>query len=415
MGEHLLTGTPEPPRPGTSKEAPGRSAEVPGPSAEVPGPSAFAPTGLFTPSDDAPPDDAMPDDATPVAETEKTAPGRSAPWMWLALGAVVLLALGALVWSRAGETVAEKAAKVPPLSQPSDPDDPFYLVPGSASERQRATWIAEGRKDDAALLEKIASQPTATWFAEDGPDLTSKVTAVVDGAAKAGRTPVLVAYDLPNRDCAGPGAASGGAADAAAYQAFIGKLAAATRNSAAYLILEPDAVVHTIDGCLNEAQAKERFTLLTNAVRTLKANPKLKVYLDAGNSAWMPADQMTQVLYASGLEQADGFALNVGNFQTTEASIAYGAKIAGKSAGKHFVIDTSRNGAGAPPESDDLRWCNPPGRALGPAPTTKTGNPLVDAYLWVKQPGISDGACRDGAPEAGQFWPDYALELAASA
>ncbi|HEX6331368.1 MAG TPA: glycoside hydrolase family 6 protein, partial [Actinomycetota bacterium] len=58
----------------------------------------------------------------------------------------------------------------------------------------------------------------------------------------------------------------------------------------------------------------------------------------------------------------------------------------------HFVIDTSRNGLGpwAPPAYPDPQdWCNPPGRGLGPRPTLDTGNPLVDAYLWVKTPGES--------------------------
>ncbi len=54
---------------------------------------------------------------------------------------------------------------------------------------------------------------------------------------------------------------------------------------------------------------------------------------------------------------------------------------------------------------------DPPGRALGETPTTKTADPLVDAYLWVKRPGESDGECkgvrrrRTAArvrPEAGQ-------------
>jgi endoglucanase len=35
----------------------------------------------------------------------------------------------------------------------------------------------------------------------------------------------------------------------------------------------------------------------------------------------------------------------------------------------------------------------------------------VDAYLWVKQPGASDGTCRAGAPPAGHWWPEYALQL----
>ena len=38
-------------------------------------------------------------------------------------------------------------------------------------------------------------------------------------------------------------------------------------------------------------------------------------------------------------------------------------------------------------------WCNPPGSGLGLRPTANTGVPLLDAYLWVKTPGQSDGQC----------------------
>ena len=48
---------------------------------------------------------------------------------------------------------------------------------------------------------------------------------------------------------------------------------------------------------------------------------------------------------------------------------------------------------------------------LGRDPTTDTGQGLVDAFLWVKEPGTSDGTCR-GGPAAGQWRPQYALELA---
>jgi len=82
--------------------------------------------------------------------------------------------------------------------------------------------------------------------------------------------------------------------------------------------------------------------------------------------------------------------------------------------GKHFVVDTSRNGNGRP-DGDTIdggpAFCNPPGRAIGQLPTTKTGDPLVDAFLWIKTPGESDGAC-NGAPAAGTWMPDYALGLA---
>lgn len=39
---------------------------------------------------------------------------------------------------------------------------------------------------------------------------------------------------------------------------------------------------------------------------------------------------------------------------------------------------------------------------------TATGEPALDAYLWIKRPGESDGECR-GGPAAGQWWPEYAL------
>jgi len=79
------------------------------------------------------------------------------------------------------------------------------------------------------------------------------------------------------------------------------------------------------------------------------------------------------------------------------------------------VVDTSRNGAG-PVSGTEVdggpAWCNPPGRRLGQAPTSDTGEPRVDAFLWVKRPGESDGACRPGEPEAGRWWPEYALDIA---
>lgn len=89
----------------------------------------------------------------------------------------------------------------------------------------------------------------------------------------------------------------------------------------------------------------------------------------------------------------------------------------------HFVIDTSRNGQGPfsaapyanPPYNQPASvigtlnggsWCNPPTRGLGLRATVNTGVPLLDAYLWVKIPGESDGQC-DAAGGA-RAW-DYSL------
>ncbi|HYA00813.1 MAG TPA: glycoside hydrolase family 6 protein [Candidatus Binatia bacterium] len=89
----------------------------------------------------------------------------------------------------------------------------------------------------------------------------------------------------------------------------------------------------------------------------------------------------------------------------------------------HFLIDTSRNGlgpdsmqryAGSPFDQPGSvistlvagNFCNPPGAGLGDTPTASTGNSLVDAYLWVKIPGQSDGQCD---PASGvRAWDDAA-------
>jgi endoglucanase len=133
------------------------------------------------------------------------------------------------------------------------------------------------------------------------------------------------------------------------------------------------------------------------------------VYLDAGNAHWQSAATMAARLRQADVAQARGFSLNTSNFDTTSSETTYGEAIAKSlGTGAHFVIDTSRNGQGRAPEG---AWCNPPGRGLGETPTANTGNSLIDAYLWVKMPGASDGTC-NGGPSAGQWWPEYALGLA---
>lgn len=124
---------------------------------------------------------------------------------------------------------------------------------------------------------------------------------------------------------------------------------------------------------------------------------------------------MVEPLKRAGIERADGFALNISNYQTTAENTKYGKKLSAMVNGKPFVIDTSRNGNGPAPGGDDPEnWCNPPGRALGNPPTTKTGDPQIAAYLWIKRPGESDGTCK-GGPKAGTWWPKYALGLAEGA
>lgn len=74
------------------------------------------------------------------------------------------------------------------------------------------------------------------------------------------------------------------------------------------------------------------------------------------------------------------------------------------------MIDTSRNGKDPYTGPAMRQWCNPPGRALGQQPKLNPGPGGVAAYLWIKDPGASDGQC-NGGPAAGRYWPQYALNL----
>ncbi|MEV1084865.1 glycoside hydrolase family 6 protein [Streptomyces sp. NPDC050211] len=285
---------------------------------------------------------------------------------------------------------------------------PFWVDPESPAAQQIEKWRQEGRTEDAELLRRIAERPAALWPAGE-TDPTAVVGSAAAAALQEGRTAVFTAYNIPHRDCGQHSA--GGATSAGAYRAWIGKFAAALGKAKAVVVLEPDAVAHVVDGCTPGEYHGEREKLLGEAIDRLKRQPNTKVYLDAGNPAWIKEPtklaQLVQRLYRAGVARADGFALNVSNFQTNEVTKKYGLKLSEDLGGKHFVIDTSRNGKGPLPGA----WCNPPGRALGTPPTFDTGEPALDAYLWVKRPGESDGTC-GGGPEAGQWWPEYALGLA---
>ncbi len=263
--------------------------------------------------------------------------------------------------------------------------------------------MARSRPADAVHLDVIASEPHAVWFGDWTMDPRVDVRAVVSEAARFETLPVLVAYDIPGRDCGGH--ASGGAGSAPMYQRWITAFAAGIGDEPAVVILEPDAIAET--GCLDARQLEERFALLRFAVRALEANARTSVYIDAGNARWLSAEEAGRRLRKAGIAEAQGFALNVSNFVADSATRAYGARISARVGGKHFIIDSGRNGRGAAANGE---WCNPPGRGIGRRPTTANENPLVDAYLWVKPPGESDGEC-NGGPPAGQWWAEYGLAL----
>ena len=114
----------------------------------------------------------------------------------------------------------------------------------------------------------------------------------------------------------------------------------------------------------------------------------------------------------AGIADGKGFSANVSNFQWTDYVVGWSQQLE-RDLGGHLsaVVDTSRNGDGPYAGPRQPQWCNPPGRATGPAPTLDPHAVGIAAYLWIKNPWASDGPC-NGGPPAGQVWVQYTLGLA---
>lgn len=276
---------------------------------------------------------------------------------------------------------------------------PFYVNPASAAMR-----AAQHADPPSPELTAIANTPQAYWVV---PGSSAATVAKYTGDAQAaGALPVLALYGIPHRDCGS--FAAGGFSTADEYRSWINGIASDVGGSRAAVIVEPDALA--MADCLSADQRQERYDLVRYAVDTLARNPGTAVYVDAGHLRWHSPEDMAGRLKSAGVDHARGFSLNTANFFSTDDEIGYGEAISGLTNGSHYVVDTSRNGAGPAPDSA-LNWCNPSGRALGTAPTTATGGVHADAYLWIKRPGESDGTCDKGDPPAGTFVSQYAIDL----
>jgi endoglucanase len=365
--------------------------------------------------------------------------------------------------------------------QSLDPNTRFYVPqPDHGAIAQIAYLTSHQQQADADLIRQMIVTPQAVWFTSGTPHgVQQDVKSTVQRAAGKGTVPVLVAYNVPGRDCAQYSA--GGATTGDAYKAWIDGFAAGLDSREVIVILEPDGLALLPTDC-GQPDTYDRVSLINYAAHALLRDPNALVYLDAGHSAWHAVGDMAARLVAGGVLDLQGFFLNVSNYRATDYETKFGTWISqciafandaeegGWRLGHydwcasqyyspfgtvdpndistwhytdqwyaanmgtavptvHFVIDTSRNGQGPwvpppHPAGDPQDWCNPPDRGLGYRPTADTGVPLLDAYLWVKIPGESDGQCYRWTtgpldpvrgtldPAAGQWFPDMALELA---
>ncbi|MET0450099.1 MAG: glycoside hydrolase family 6 protein [Aeromicrobium sp.] len=329
-----------------------------------------------------------------MVSTTVDAPRRGARRRWLLLIPVILFVV-VFVLARMG---------VGMFGGSSQDYNPFLDHPPLASSDTAVAGAAASASGaDQAILQRLAEVPQAKWLTPEGypvDKVGEAVTKVVADGQRADRTPVIVVYGITDRDCSG-GYSSGGL-PADQYGEWVSRIADAAGHGTV-AILEPDALA-TAAEC---NQGQQRTDLLSAAVDTL-AGQGLTVYLDAGHASWTDPKDMASMLTASGVDKARGFSTNVSGYESEADERTYAEAVSAALGGVHYVTDTGRNGAGSNGE-----WCNPEGRALGRAPEASSSGGL-DAYLWIKPPGESDGTC-GGGPAAGEFWTERALSLARAA
>jgi cellulose 1,4-beta-cellobiosidase len=382
------------------------------------------------------------------------------------LAAVLLAAACASTSSTAPKPVTAATAPPPPNVNPFK-GARFYVDPEFA---RMVGKVTAPTPEDGTRMKKVSAFPTAVWLETletaklAGPTLDDALKQEAAGGGPI--VPVFVVYNLPNRDCAAEGSRGELFVDKggeALYQTqFIDVIAAAFAahpSQKIAVVLEPDSLPNLVTNselpaCAAAAQVYRRG--IAYAISKLSM-PNVFIYMDAAHAGWLgwPKNLPKAVALfkevitnAGGPDRIRGFALNVSNYDPpkeprakksgpddpSQDELGYAQDLAAGLAkfgitGKGFIIDTSRNGR-AGIRTADGNWCNVKGAGLGERPAVAPA-PNVDAYFWVKTPGESDGTtdrkaarfdencvsddAMPGAPEAGELFAPYLIELAKNA
>jgi endoglucanase len=353
----------------------------------------------------------------------------------LALLPISVVAVAALLYPRghAQDVKAWARTDCPPLTGPVNGRDPrgvdphmpnplvglrFFVDPEEPSMRDYHHYLREGKRGDAALIYRLASQPKFKWtgrFTKRGA-----VRKVIGRAQceQPGSVPEFVTLRHQGKAC-NPHYTGGGPAEDERSRKWYRDFAAEVGDARVVIGFEPDSIgtIH----CLARSRRQARRDLLRYGVNVLSQLPNATVYLEGTASDWKSPRDTARLLNYIGVSKVRGFMLNVTHYAWTADSIRYGMKVSRLVGGKPFVVSTAYNGRGPVHYLVGRRhhkrrinvFCNPRYRGLGPSPTTNTGNPKVDAFLWMNRPGVSGaGGCNGGPEKAGTWWPKRALMFA---
>ncbi len=296
----------------------------------------------------------------------------------------------------------------------------FFVDPTERSYKDMQIYSARGQQSRADAMANLALQPKARWMGRfTRPRMQRKVRNYLNCVQvfQPGATPLIVVMRHQGTAC-NSRYDGGGAAEDARSRQWYREFAEAIGGQRVVLAFEPDGI-GTIS-CLKKSRRKARMRLLRYGVDVLSKLPNATIYLEATASDWKSASWTARMLRYQGIKKVRGFMLNVTHHDWTYKNVAYGRKVARRVGGKPFVISTSYNGRGPVHYKLGKKgryrrvnvYCNPRFRGLGPKPTTTTGIPGVDAFLYLNRPGVSGAGKCNGGFQAGKWWPERALMYA---
>ncbi|KAM7188428.1 family 6 putative glycoside hydrolase [Naviculisporaceae sp. PSN 640] len=372
---------------------------------------------------------------------------------------IVITILAGLLATGSTASPIQGAPELEPRQSGSNPFSgrTLFVNPKYAKslETTRQAFLSRGDQTNAAKVQYVQNKVgTFVWISNIFllKDIDEAIQQARAAQASTGQKQVvgLVLYNLPDRDCSA--GHSGGELSFAQnglnrykteyVNPFAQKLKAATDLQFA-VVLEPDAIGNMVTGtssfCRNARAPQQE--AIGYAISQLQAN-HIALYLDVANGGWLgwqdnlapTAAEVSTILSKAGSNaKIRGYSSNVSNYNPystnnpppytagspsadeSRYATSLGNALRARGLPTSFIIDQGRVALdGARKEWGE--WCNVQPAGFGQPFTTNTNNPNVDAIVWVKPGGESDGACgMSGAPQAGAWFDAYAQMLTRNA
>ncbi|KAG8830595.1 hypothetical protein FRC17_004667 [Serendipita sp. 399] len=343
-------------------------------------------------------------------------------------------------------------------------DHTFAISPIYREQALKAsiTFLKAGKLDLANRATYVATKVAAfSWIAHttDVPKLRDwlKEANLVQTLTGKKQVVEVAVYNLPDRDCSAKSSAGelsyadGGEEK---YKKFIQDVVAEIKkypNLRVVIGLEADSIGNLVTNlsvpkCGDNAEGQKRS--LAYAIAALQL-PNVAIYLDGAHAGWLGWEgniEATAELMGELVKKAKvinpkaavrGVATNVSNYNGlgNQPQMGYDDLIyvrnlqpllVAEGIDAHFIVDQGRSGNQNYTRSG-LDWCNNKNAGFGTLPTTKTPDPFIDAIVWAKPGGQSDGtsdrsavrfdeACASEtslqpAPEGGSWFQAYFEQL----